>query len=263
MSLLAPTLITAPAWVPYRFGLASILSFPAEADHWRMGVEWQSPACGQAAQVTTDECITGVAATPKTPFLCPGVQQAAPFTVYAYDDLPTVGTTAEEQRAWARAVLDAGEWPAVEQYVAAALEAEIGATPASDLGAGASPADALGMIEDALALAYGGQGAVLTSRRGATILFAAGALRLEGSRLVTALGTPVAALAHPVAAPGSFPIYGTGALFGWRSDVDVIEAVNTATNRWSLVAERTYLVGWDCGAVKVQSPVPSEGTATP
>jgi len=124
----------------------------------------------------------------------------------------------------------------------------------------------LGYMEQIIAEQYGGTGVIHMSRLTTTMLY--GHLYKMGGRLVTSLGTPVVAgggydlLDSP---PGVVAeIYVTGPLAIWRGDIDTRQnAVDKSINEVSIVAQRDYVIGWDCGVEGVQftldqsTPIPS------
>jgi hypothetical protein len=126
------------------------------------------------------------------------------------------------------------------------------------------------MLEDYLAANYGSQGVIHLTKG-----FALQALSLDllettgnGTRLVTKLGTPVAAGAgYPGTAPGGAAAgpnatwaYASPALFGYRSEVFTPDdTFDHAHNELTSLAGRSYLFGFDpcgVGAVKVATVAP-------
>lgn len=248
-------LVEAPATVPYRFGLFSQVA-PRAADvqgvsvdeHWRLGVRWMSQACA-LAKITTGPCIDdGVA--PLTPDNYCSVSEFDPFTVYAFNDDAVPGFTMDEDVANAVARLTNGEQTAAEDHLWGLMSSAIGANVVDltghDLWYG------LGYVEQVLAETYGGQGVIHMSRLTATML--SDQLHMEGGRLFTVMGTPVVAGGGydqvGVSAPSEGLIYGSGPLVLYRGDVDTRQAaLNRTVNKASIVAQRDYVLGWDCVAV--------------
>lgn len=248
-------LVEAPAAVPYRFGLfsqvtprTSELTGAGLDEHWRLGVQWMSQACGDA-KLTTGPCINSEV-SPLTPDDYCSVSKFDPFTVYAYNNDDVPGFSMDEDVANAVARLTNGEQEAAETQVwnlaTTAIGVDVVDLTAYPLWYG------LGYIEQALAESYGAQGVIHMNRLTATML--ADQLRIEGGRLFTLLGTPVVAGAGyekiGATAPTEGLIYGTGPLVMYRGDVDTRQtAINKATNQASIIAQRDYVVGWDCVAV--------------
>ena len=240
--------VEAPPVVPLPFGLFSVAEPRlATDDHWRLGVQWQSQACS-TTKATTGPCIDV-----EVPALSPddycSVSQFEPFTVYAYNNDAIPGHTLEQHRANAVARLVASEQRTVEaQFFAQVMASGLTVTDLS----GAPVGFALGFVEQQLALNYGGQGVIHLSRNLATVLWEY--LDVQGGRLVTKLGTPVIAGAgydsHTVPPTNEAYIVGTGPVVIYRGDVDTRETANdTRRNEVSYIAQRDYVVGWDCYAV--------------
>jgi hypothetical protein len=239
--------VEAPPVVPLPFGLFSVAELRLPTDeHWRLGVQWQSQACS-TTKATTGPCIDPEV-EPLTPDAYCSVSQFEPFTVYAYNDDAIPGHTLEQHRDNAVARLVATEQrTAEEQFFAAVMGSGLTVTDLT----GAPLGVALGFVEQNLATNYGGQGVIHMSRHLATILWEY--LEVQGGRLVTKLGTPVIAGAgygnNPVPPVNEGHIVGTGPVVIYRGDVDTREtANNTSRNQVSYIAQRDYVVGWDCFA---------------
>lgn len=248
-------MVEAPAAVPYRFGLfsqvtprTSELAGNGIEDHWRLGVQWVSQACAEA-KPTTGPCINDEV-SPLSPDDYCYVAKFDPFTVYAYNNDDVVGFTMTEDEANAVARLTNGEQEAAEEHVwnlaTSAIGIDLVDLTAFPLWYG------LGYIEQALAETYGGQGVIHMSRLTATML--ADQLRIEGGRMFTLLGTPVVAGGGydkiGATTPTEGLIYGTGPLVMYRSEIDTRQrAIKKDTNQASIIAQRDYVIGWDCVAV--------------
>jgi len=248
-------LVEAPAAVPYRFGLfsqvtprTSELSGAGVDEHWRLGVQWMSQACADA-RLTTGPCIDSEV-DPLTPDDYCNVAKYDPFTVYAYNNDDVPGFSMDEDVANAVARLTNGEQEAAEEQVwdlaTAAIGMDVVDLSAYPLWYG------LGYVEQALAEAYGGQGVIHMNRLTATML--ADQLRIEGGRLFTLLGTPVVAGGGyekiGETSPTEGLIYGTGPLVMYRGDIDTRQtAIDKSTNQASIIAQRDYVIGWDCVVV--------------
>jgi len=276
MAATAPPLyVEPPAVVPAGFGLAAVAGMPPTGDaHWQNGIEYQPLAC-RPAGAWGDPCATEQ--DDKT--LPYGVDTitALPFTVYAGWNCKIVGYTEQEVMQRAQANLLLGEWRTVEDTV---WTGAMGNTPylaspdAVDLGAAADPVDALALLENYLGDAFGGTGVIHMDRYLATHLITNGTITPQGGRLMTGLGTAVAAGGGYTAntgpdgtpaADGSYWMYATGAVSIRRSEIFVSPdtvgaALNKTTNDVMVLAERTYVVDWACahGAVLV-GPAPTGG----
>jgi hypothetical protein len=190
---------------------------------------------------------------------------ATPLTVYGHFECSPVGWTPAAAQDRATAHLLAREEARVEQ---AFWTGDLGNTPClQDLytevvmpTAGVSKYG-LGELEDYIATYYGSLGIIHMTRGTAQALLSDFALVSKGSQLYTMLGTPVAAGAgYPGTGPngeaavtGTGWIYGSPAVFGYRSEVFTSSSIpgdllDRANNNLYSVAERTYLLGFDpCG----------------
>lgn len=245
----ARRLVDAPPVTAARFGLSTVAQVRDDADeHWANGVEWQSFACLPLG-VTMDGCISGEVHPPKVPLGCPAIQQADAVTVYAYDLRSAGGRSGDEAARWAADALAAGEWAALEAYFGAMLSAVPGF-------AAATPAQALGHVEAEVGF-LGQQGAIYLDRMSATVLAAEALIVRDGARLTTVLGTPVSVGSYsPASTAGTVTVLGSGAPFVYRSPVFTSEAFDLSVNDWSVIAERTFLVGYDCDAAVATAPIP-------
>ena len=231
------TRIEAPTVVPHPFGLFSVAPPAAPGDHGLVGVQWESWACIDI-NTTTDACISGgTAPGPKEFELCPNTISFKPITVYL--GIKRTGQSFDVGEAQVRRVLEDAEEYAVEEYLWGLLAADV--TEAAAL----SPEGALAAVEEALADGYMGTGVIHMSR-GTAIRLATHLVR-SGDHLETVVGTPVAAGAGYSATA----IYGTGALTVQRDGIAVHNAWDTAINDELVLAERTYVAGWDCFATGV------------
>jgi hypothetical protein len=244
-------LVESPPVVPQPYGLFSQSEVRLGTDeHWRLGVQWQSQACGEA-KVTTGPCIDEV--SPLTPDNLCTVRQFDPFTIYAYNNDAVPGRTLDEHRADASARLVAGEQRSLETEFWTRVLTEVG-TPTDltsrDIRFG------LGYIETQLAQDFNGMGVIHMSHLVATLLW--DALVVTGGRIYTVHGTPVVVgagydIINPLTTPAT--ILGTGPIVMYRGDIDTREqAVNFRRNEVSYIAQRDYVVGWDCGAYGVTVP---------
>jgi hypothetical protein len=249
-------LVPAPIAIPRRFGLfsqAEIRTAQIGAngvdEHWRMGVQWQSQNCS-TVKVTTSDCLTDGETTEtgnaKDPDAYCEVREFAPFTVYAYndDDIPGATLSEHEQNAIARLVND--EQRAAEEHVWAAILAEAGAP--TDLSIYTAK-QGLGALEAEWADAHGIQPTVHLSVSAATVL--GDCLYREGGRLFTYTGSPViVGGGYYLPTVDEAIIAVTGPVVVYRGEINTqANAVAKATNQVSIVAERDYVVGWDCDAL--------------
>jgi hypothetical protein len=246
--------VAAPVATPYRYGLFSVAeprsvvgADLAPDDHWRLGVEWVSEACS-AVEVTTGPCINEEIPSLSFNRDC-SLFQFDPFTVYAFNTDAGPGRTVAQHRANAIARLTNGEQRTVETVLWAQLAT---AVPAPTSLASFPAHVALGWVEQALAESYGSQGVIHMNRQAALTLGLY--LHPEGSVLRTVLGTPVVVGGgyDPLVTPpaNTATLFGTGPLVMYRGEIDAgMDAYNRAINDVSIVAQRDYVLGWDCSAV--------------
>jgi hypothetical protein len=289
---------TPPVFTPAGYGLLSVAEAASDDTdlHWRNGVQYQPRYCGTVLN-TASVCVTGGIAKQALPNGIP-IRGADPFTVYAWLDCSPIGYTPAEWRALTTEALVNNEAAAVEAVVAtgavtggtvyphlaanaAVSEGTAGLgqqvtlqTAASVIVTGAvDVVEAVGLLEGTMASCYGGVPTLHVPRKAVAHLAAWGLIQRDGPRLRTLAGSLVAAgLGYPGTAPdGSTPasgtswFYATGAVKVWRSPVELTGSnpadwVGRARNDQTLIAERTYVVGWDCCHVAV--PVALGGIIT-
>jgi len=233
---------------------------------------------------TYDECITvtgsGVPSAPsaKTVNVELGLRGATPFTVYAEFSCSPVGNDQElaeqalaQSQGWQveRAVwtgIAGGQdvvWPRLAGDTSAAYQqGSSSVLLQSPVVTGGGPYDAaegLGVLESALAdCLRGSAGVIHVPQVVLPSLAANGLVKSQGALLRTAAGNTVAVgSGYPGTAPnGDAPssgqawIYATGPVFAYRSPVrsirDPAQTMDRAENTQTLLAERTFLVGWGC-----------------
>lgn len=241
--------VTAPTAAPYPFGLFSVAPPQQAADErFAAGTWWRSNACNLVG-VTYNPCTVDDPVPAKDPNVICGIVTAPGFTVYAKSEESMGGAPTAERFAAARASLLAGEQNAVESVLWQLL---LDATVAPD--SAADVTEAVAVAEGQIAQMYGGQAVIHMSRYTATLAWPV--VRIEGGRLVTVLGSGVAAgggyLPAPTATGSAVDVIATGGLSVVRGQLlDLGEAFNTQTNQIDAIVERSYSVGWDCGAVRV------------
>lgn len=285
--------VAPPSFKASDFGLLSVVDarWPEGDPHWRQGVEWQ-PLCGTIS-TSYDPCnaVTGTGGPPPLPPLKSSNltyedRGANPFTVVAdfkcspaafAEHAQELGEEAltrlesyEVERTFWTGV--AGNQPVVYPHLAADAEVTEGgihpvllqtaATPVT--GAVLNIVEALGLLEQALADCYNGRGVIHVPASLGPLLHAAGLVEEDGRRLRTLKGNLVALGAgYPGTGPDGSPppsgavwIYATGAVFAYRSGVEIMplsSIVNRANNDIDAIAERTYVLGWDCCHLAVQA----------
>jgi hypothetical protein len=242
-------LVDAPPVVPLPYGIFSVAEPRLSTDdHWRLGVQWQSQACS-ATKVTTGTCIDPEVEPLDKDDYC-SVSKYEPFTVYAYNNDDVIGHSIDEHLANTIQRLVATEQRSVEEQLWSMLQAGASSTTTlTTLPQGV----ALGYLEQILAQNYGGTGVIHMSRLAATFLWEY--LEVQGGKLVTKLGTSVVAGAgyDNITTPGDdFTMFASGPVVLYRGDVDTREqALDRAVNQASIIAQRDYVLGWDCVAYGV------------
>jgi hypothetical protein len=273
-----------PSFAPSPYGLLSVVQarWDEPDRHWQSGVQWQ-PLCG-AAGTTYDPCmaVTGSGGVPpipdpKTAGFTDEARGATPFTVYAGFSCSPAAWADRAQEMAEQALTRLESW-AVERsfwtgqagsqgvtFPHLAADAEVrdvyglllqdAATPVT--GSVLDIVEALGRVEQALADCYNGVGVIHVPAALGPALDSNGLAHKVGAQLRTLNGNLVAlGSGYPGTAPdgtapaaGSAWIYGTGAVFAYRGPVmsaprDSI--VNRSNNSVFGLAERTYVLGYDC-----------------
>lgn len=272
----ARMLVAPPARTLLPYGLMSVAQMPPESDvYWQNGVRFEPDTCSQANVTTTDCPAPPVDKIPTDPM---GLRGSNPFTVYTMPICSPVGYI-DEARTRAIAALTSGEARTVEQEfwtgafgTTPHLAASVGITgsdgvveqSAASVVATGGPMDVvegIALIDEALSTCYGNEGVIHVPRSVLTHMQAWGLVIQDGSRLRTRSGHLVAAGAGytgssptaPTGGPGVGLrwVYATGAVSIRRTEVQVPESrpggiLNRVKNDVVLVAERTYVIGWDC-----------------
>jgi hypothetical protein len=294
---MARQIVDPPVFTTLPHGLWDVAQQPSvPGTHWQNGITWTERCPVGATTFAQCMAVSGTGEAPVPPEKTGNVEQtnrgATPFTVYARFDCSPVGlpdASTVAQSALARVEqhqLETAFWTGVAGgqpvvYPRLAADAEVlddqgvvlqpAASPVVT-GAG-DPATALGALEQGLADCYRGQGVIHVPRRVLPTLAAWKLVkrREEDGRLVTVGGNLVVAGSgytgsgpdgSPAAADSSW-IYATGAVFGYRSDVyvsTVRDSLDRSTNTLSMLAERTYVIGFECCllAAHIALGVPTE-----
>lgn len=281
MPIAPPALVVGAPRVALPYGLFSTFSMRPGSDRFEAGVQFETPTCDPAYGIGDWVVAPDTRDTLGLPKdLDPNLGelgQASPFTVYGHFSCSPVGFPPADAQERATAHLLSREEARVEQ---AFWTGDLGNVPSLQgadtvLGTAGDGVVGLGLIEEYIASHYGSTGVIHMSRATATILLSHFALIATGGRLRTQLGTPVAAGAgYPGTGPageaidaGTSWIYGSPAVFGYRSEVFTSSAIpgdllDRAVNNLFAVAERTYLLGFDpCGVgaalIKLEGITPS------
>lgn len=259
---------------------------PSADTYWRLGVTWQDtcPTGGSTLEVCypSAPAVTGTSFS-KSANATRSNWGATPFTVYVEVDCSAPAFW-DDKEAYVRTAFERVEqwqlenifWTGTVAGVANAALPHLAATTAiieSGLGynttlqqavtqvahVNPSPAEAIGEVEKALANCLRGvQGVIHIPAQFAPIMGAQNLLVSDGPRLRTHNGNLVVlGNGYPGTAPdGSSPaaghtwIYATGPIFAYRSDITVLLNNNASFSRTDntvkAIAERTYLLGYDC-----------------
>jgi len=254
-------LTNAPTSVPYRYGLFSAVNFDQIGDHDRLGMTWRSDACQQPG-MTIGECKDPGNVAALVPSACGYIGTAEAFTAYIFDEDSLAGVPLSQHETQARNRFIAAEQWGVENKISATL-ATAGAAAASIIDiaplvfAGQSIPEKyqtmLAQVESQMSVLTGNEGIIYMSRFAASMLSTV--LTTSGGMLRTILGTPVAAMGGwaDVTADTLITedvIYGTGPVKAARGDIDLYNGIgNLSINDASIIVQRTYSFGWDCGVV--------------
>lgn len=277
---LARVPVSSPTFTPLSFGLLSAAEIVTEGGtKWELGIDLTPNACEEAG-TTVAPCPTPTSIT-KAPNIT-GVDNrgAEAFTVFAEIICNPVGFDDVEFQDRTVAALTNGEGRAVERvfWTGAAggttIEPHLAANAESIdargfvmqtaatvvTGSAMNVTRAIGLLEGALSNCYGGEGVIHVPREALAHLSAATLIYRDGQRLRTQGGNIIAAYSPNLrtgpagtnpAAANDFWFYATGAVNIRRSGVRVIgadmtAALNRSENTIVMIAERTYVINWDC-----------------
>jgi len=271
----ARKLVASPVRTLLPYGLMSVAQPIEDSDsHWQLGVRFEPDTCTQA-NITTMDCPAPPA--DKMPTETMGLRGSNPFTVYSMPVCSPIGYIGEAERR-AIAALTSGEARTVEgefwtgaagttPHLAASTpitgsDGTIEQTAATVLVSGAvDVVEGVALLEEALSSCYGNEGVLHVPRSVLTHMTAWNLVTKDGAKLRSPSGHLIAAGAgypgsSPVAPTGSPGaglrwIYGTGAVTIRRSGIEVpaarpADVLSRSKNDVILVAERTYVIGWDC-----------------
>lgn len=271
-------LVAAPTRTPLSYGLLSVSQTPVDTDeHWQLGVRYEPDAC-TPDEITFEVCPVTGSPEVKVATGSWSTRAANPVTVYAHLTCNPVGNWDDYEARLTRA-FNSGEARAIEREF---WTGENGLLPhlAEDTGVdGSGPFDssvvlqtaatvitggpvditeAVGLLEEALASCYGHEGVLHVPPVTVAHLASKTLVEKDGPRLRSPMGHLVAAGAgytgsSPAgAAPvgGVYWLYATGAIAVRRSALNVTSskqaALDRSRNSMVYVAERTYVIGWDC-----------------
>lgn len=281
--------------------LAGVIRTPSD-DHWKGGVTYETlcgaggstyDECLVVSGTGSGEVVEPAEPPAKSATASLLTRGATPFTVFAEVDCSTPGFWDRAERSVRDALAQSEEYQVerafwtgvaggggvVYPHLAADTEYEdaYGAllqTAVSNIGEAAEldVVEALGRVEGELAECYNGVGVIHIPRTLAPAFAAENLIIPSGPGYVTHNGNIVV---FGAGYTGSFPdgstnpnamfIYATGAMFIYRSDVRVFtrrESLDRGTNTLKMIAERTYVVGWDCCHIGVKVTLGGVGSGS-
>jgi hypothetical protein len=217
---------------------------------------------GTAPGVTTATTTAGVT-TAKVSSAPAGTKYAEPFGVYILRECRSVGDI-NRAKDWATKMLTLAEERGVEAELWARMNA---ATPTNITGAtDLAPEISLAQLEENIAGRYDGAAVIHVSTDLGSYLGTKGAIERHGNHMETVIGNwVVIGAGYPRTGPGGVPaagdewMFATGNLFVDRSNAEVrgpFLAESPRDNTQVVLAERVYVVGWDCtpSAIRVAFP---------
>jgi len=254
--------INAPTSTLPRYGLFSVATGPLPIPDIHAeggGLEWQTGLCALPYGYAIDcEDYTPVA---KTYLAGPTTVNADPFVLVSSLECGPVGMDEATMRRILTERMNAGAQAAIENIFSRELFGQqpglATATGVATLTAAANVATGIGSLESWLYARYGPAGVLHIPAAYAHQIQSGGGLRWDGRKWLTAMGTSVSfgnyAGTTPLdAAPaaGHTTFYITGQVTIWQSPTDqmptLAEALNRTTNQIDAIAERIYLLGYDC-----------------
>lgn len=288
-------LVDPPSRQPMPYGIFTVVNDrPVDDPHILMGVEYR-PLCGGSG-TTFDYCVTGGPGPGFYPTGARTMRAATPFTVFSEVQCSTIdawdiaNTDAEEllksteqyqvERAlWTGQVggLDNQMYPhlaansaVTQSLVTNGLQVTLQTQAVIVSGGPLSAATAIGLLEGALGACYDGQGVLHVPESVIPALANLNMIFRNGKNLMTHNGNLVVAGAgytgsSPLGVaptPGSTWMYATGQFFMYRGPIKTFAReteLNRTNNTLTAVAQRTYVMGWDCCHFAVQINTGSVG----
>lgn len=285
-------LVESPSRVPMPYGIFTVVqdrsNEVAGDPHLLLGVEYQ-PLCGGSG-TTFDYCVTGGPGPGFFPTVTRNFRAATPFTVFAeeqctpvggvwdeaYDQVASILETTEqyqvERAFWTGQVggLDNQAFPhlaanvaTTQSVVTGGLQVTLQTAASVVTGGPVSASVGIGLLEAALAACYDGQGILHVSETAIPALANLNMLYREGKNLKTHNGNIIVAGAGYTGsspsgvtpAPGTTWMYATGQMFMYRGPIKTFSresSLDRNLNTFTAVAQRTYVLGWDCCHFAVQ-----------
>jgi hypothetical protein len=272
------------------YSLESVVEWRDDSDrHWRAGIEWQKACPGSDS--TYDECVVELVAgdddviadpPPKTSTTEIQTYGASAWTLYSLVECSAVAfyegsreivedvfrqdeIRRMENVFWTGAV--GGQAGFAVPHLMDTTETVTVSDPAliqmatTVVTGGTSVELALGLLEKAFADCYPGEGVLHVNPTVASLLQEAYLLVRDGDGLYTVNGNRVViGRGYPGTGPsgqaGNWMVI-TPPVFGYRSDITVMEqetTLNRAVNTVQAIAERTYLLAYDCCLFAISVP---------
>lgn len=208
---------------------------------------WAADWCATPDDLSSGDVKTGVRPAIPDPF--------EPITVWAYDQCDLTGRSQDEVLDRVRQNLRLREQVAVEREFASRLKTDTSPAGADNLVQAVSlleselaKTNTLGVIHASAGLASVAAYAQLVVRSGGAVKTPMGHRWAFGGGYVDALDTLLVA---------------TGPVFGWRSEVAVKEAPKPSRNVFSVVAERSVVVGYERAVAAVELGAETASQAYP
>lgn len=260
--------------------------------HWRNGVNYEELCAAADTTYDDCFAVSGTGGAPaalapaKEPTAGYNTRAATAFTVYADVDCSVPGFWDRAEQAIAEVMSkaegyaverafwtgQAADQPVVFPHLAAnAVVSETRGGPhtytlqtaaTTVTGGPYDIVEGIGRLEQALADCYKGQGVLHVPVSLGPALADAMLLVRDGNRYRTPKGNLIVlGDGYPGTSPaGTVPadsvyVYATGAMFAYRSGIFTtppVSAVDRAVNTQEMIAERTYLVGWECCHLAIQ-----------
>jgi hypothetical protein len=253
-----PQVVEAQPRVGLPHGLFSVLTLRnADDPHWANGIEWEAMSCSPVTALSTfdnPDCSTQF-----NKQFAPANSRGSAFGfgVYGSAKCGTPGGRIDQKaEEFATADLLAHEEKQAEFVVWKRMAAQ--ATDLHPSGA-LDPLPALSALEEWMGDVYGSLG-VIAGSRGVVSLWSQ-YIKASGSRLLSQIGTPIAAgagfpgtsPAGAAAAAGEAWVFASPALFGYRGEVFTASALDRNKNDFYAMSERNYVIGFDpCGVGAVR-----------
>lgn len=259
--------VSPPPVEPYRWGLLSAATMPAAATaRWEAtGVHYLADGCEPGGGVWLDPCSIDPPPVDPTKTLDGGLNTISGQPFIVYDSITCgPGLTEPDARGHANARLVRHEQTLVEQQFATReLFTDDTVKPNGDT---ALPFDlAVGLLEQELAVRYGGVGVIHIPRRFGTYALGRASIGEEtGGELRTNLGNQlVFGSGYVTGGPDGYTatatqtwLFATGPVQVWRSEIQIRTDFSTTRNIRMALAERAYVVTADCPRLAVLANVP-------